>query len=168
MKTQGQVERENQMPSTKISGFMEEFPWIGRYVAGLIKRGYVSMVESELLSYSPIMSTYEDLDEKLLLLDKDKEVVIRQMPKKVRKKFYYFGPLISESVDVVGIASRGDNLDRVIAKLGKVAYEVYWVVSCYGKTIIIYKFPKGISLGEWMSREAVKERDNFKKEVESI
>lgn len=172
MKTQEKVEREAgnyPMPSTKINGFMEEFPWIRRYIAGAIDKAYVSVIESELLSYPTRKSMYSgELDEKLLLLDKEKEVVCRKMLKKYRKKYHYFGPLISESEDISGVVSHGNNLDSLIEKLGKVVYEVYWIVSFYRKTIIIYKFPKGVSLGEWMDSEAVKEKDNFKKEVEEI
>lgn len=158
------------MPTTKIRAFMEEFPWIKKNVRGPIVQAYVSRVEPSILNYSP-----EQIDvgflgpiwisERILLLDERYEEVTA-ITESQRKKFFFFGPLLSRAKKVFGVVFRGFSVGSVARQLEEKADSVHFLLSYYGytKAVIIYRLPKGLSLRQWIEGEVESERQNLRKE----
>lgn len=152
------------MAPTKIRAFMEEFPWVRKYVGGSIVQAYVSGVESSLLNYSPEWIDVgffepELIYERILLLNEEREVVTAEIEKKM-KKFFFFGSYVSKIKRISGIVFRGSSVESVVERFGEKTDSVRFLLSYYGYTqaVIIYKLPKGVSLRQWIEREVESEK----------
>jgi len=168
------------MPPTKIQGFMRQFPWIKKYVAGPIVRVYVSGIEASFLNYSPkyisedwlfffFFGTSDFPEEKIFLLDEGKELITVEIEKK-RKMFLCFGPTITKMEKVIGVVRHGSSVNSIVEQLGEQADSIHFILSYYRytRTVIIYKLPKGFSLRKWIGNETESERARFQKEIDAI
>jgi len=166
------------MPSTQIRAFMEEFPWIKKHIGGLIRGGglivqaYVSRMESSLFNYSPEGINVGDVDwimERILLLNEKGEVVTTEVERR-RKKFFLFGPVVSEIKKIYGIVSYDSSVGSVIEQFWEKSDSVHFIFSHYGYTgaVIIYKFPKDVSLRQWVKNEIESEKAKLQNEVAAL
>lgn len=163
------------MPSTKVRAFKEEFPWIEKHSEGPILQVYVSAIELSLLSYFPEREAdgglfgINMLYEKILLLDERGEIVVKET-KEYRKKFLFFGPVVSKAKRLRGIVSPSSSVGSVIEQLKESADLVRYIISYYEYTcaVIIYKLPKGVSLRQLVERENKEERAMIQEEKRKI
>jgi hypothetical protein len=179
MLTQRQIVGKNSMPPTKIRAFFQEFPKVRERVIRGIAQAYVSRVEPDLLNYSP---DSEDVGvelgdwvyEELLLLDENFELVTASFNKLCqRRKCWFFGPKISytKTVKVTGKVRGSSTVNNVLDNLGEEATRrVHFIFSYwrYTDAVILYKSPKGLSVGEWIKKQIESERSNLQKTSANI
>lgn len=159
------------MPPTKIQAFMEEFPWVKKHVHAQepIIQVYVSRMESSFLNYSPEEFDIGDVDhvkERIFLLNEENEVVTAEVERR-RKKFFLFGPVVSEIKKIYGIVSHDSLVGSTVERFEEKADSIHFILSYYGHTeaVIIYKLPKGVSLKQWIENEIKQEKEKLRSEV---
>ncbi|MFH1178251.1 MAG: hypothetical protein V1711_00795 [bacterium] len=161
------------MPPTKIRAFLEEFPWIRKHVEEPIVQVYVSGVESAILNYSLEGTTSGKIFgitcERIILLNEEGEEVTDEI-KKLRKKFFFFGPVIKKVEKISGTVLRDSSVGAVAQRLGEKADLVRYLLSYYEYTqaVIVYKLPKNASLRQWIDGEVKSEGIKLRGEIATL
>ena len=165
------------MPATKIDAFLEEFPWVNKYIKGPICQVYVSRIELKLLDRMLHKIDVGFLDaeyiyEEAYLLDENKEMVVSETEKEYyRRKYLFFGPKVLRKRTIKTIGKVVDtSIGAVMWELGEKAQSVHYILSYYRYTggVIIYKSPKGIPITEWVRNETDSERVKFQETLKKI
>ncbi len=151
-----------QMPSTKIQGFLNEYPWVKKYVKGDIVQVHVARIDPSILtrdlervetSLDPFSSDLRY--EQAFLLDSDGELVDSVTESTIMvHKYWLFGPKVTKTFlyKVSGFVYR-DSIQNRLCRLGEQAKRVQYILSYYPhatNAVILHKSPKGISVPEWI------------------
>lgn len=167
------------MPSTKINAFLEEFPWVKKYIKEPICQVYVSRIEPDLLDRLlcridvGMLFESQYLYEEAYLLDENKElVVLKEERKYFRKRYLFFGSkiLCKRTIRIVGKVVADTSIRSVMRRLGEKAQSVHYILSYYSYTsgVIIYKSPKNIPIADWVRNKTASEKASFQKTLAEI
>ncbi len=170
------------MPPTKIRVFLDDFPWVRRYLdEESIAQVHVTRVEPDLLSYAH-QHTERDQEfgvlitpeytEKLYLLDEQGELVTVNFERRSgRRRYWLFGPIVysTEIIEVTGEVGMNSTVMKTLDALGhKAAKRVHFILSHYKGRVILYKSPKDLSVGEWVNRQLEAEKADLKQTIATI
>ncbi len=152
-----------EMPKLKIDAFFEEFPWLGHYVPRQgVQKVFVSRMEQEILTLRAKRGLFYPMpDEKLLLLDKDGKS-IATVAVEIGRWRRFWDQLYELPPD------HGPTIEEALMTLKEGANDVSMILSYFNGNVIIYKAPKGFSVGGWVRQQSDMERQALKAQSAAI
>lgn len=142
------------MPEEKIAAFLEEFPWVRRYVTWQIKQVYVSRITPKLLSKEPFRS------EEIYLIGKDGRCIPIEE-----------GILWDQKTIGTGRSIWSALHSLELRKAPPVHFILSYLGTRYGGTIgcvIVYKPPQGASVMEFVRQQIDAEKAKIRQECAAI
>jgi hypothetical protein len=162
------------MPITKISAFLEEFPWVKRYVHPRdISRVFVSRIGSGLLDKNLAAKVGDCfVQEMLLLLDEKYELVSlsKKIPLPHRRFFTGSKVIINKTVTFSGRVEHWTTISKAFDFLGQEVSRIRFIFSYFRPTgtVIIYRPPKEFTITDWMRAQIETERKHLQTELQEI
>ena len=176
MKTQdnliGWANRPKKMSDAKIRAFLKEFPGVKENVYGPIWEVYVTYAEEGILAYKPYVTFFDlywpGVSEKIMLITKDHKIpeytltlTRGRFPSVMPPKRTLRIPAIASYFTRVEDAIRGMSDEQLDSVQYLLSYHPYT------KAVIVYKFPKGMTLKTWLESVEQAEREKFRKEPDT-
>ncbi len=151
------------MPEEKIAAFLEEFPWVSRYVSGPIKQVYVSRITPELISKKPFQG------EEISLIAKNGDYI------PVRRMFWSWRKIGKERT----IWSALHSMEREKAPPARFIlsylyeetiyyYHKVYTGRDYPASVIVYKPPNNLNVVEWVRQQINAEKAKLQQECDVI
>lgn len=164
--------RDVAMAPPKIAAFLDEFPWISKFIDNCpISSTYVSMIESDLLNYTPNKSDEEGVEE-IWLLDGKGNLVSAIMSRNVtRRRFLRKPVIVSEQYEVVGFVEHDSTIIEKLNEFGSLTIQRIRFVLSYdqiNEAVIVYKIPGNLSMAEWLTHQNDVEKIALRKDIAGI
>ena len=152
---------EYEMPEEKIAAFLEEFPWVTRYIVGPICQVYVSRITPKLISKTPFES------EEIYLIGEDGNCIPVRRTLFRRWRTIETGRSIWSALYSLE-SEKTPPVRFILSYLASYANENPYQSDYYPASVIVYKPPKHLSVSEWVRQQIDAEKAKIKQECAVI